>query len=130
MSVCVYARLHVFYRPQQFFHVSLATLEGVTARRARSRHVFSPLLGGVPWGTRNPYFVILGRCLKTGIVMLLLHWGILISPHHGDPEKALVRSTAPSQLVVSARSIIAMNVLIPTLAGITLFVKQYMSDTH
>ena len=42
------------------------------------------------------------------------------------------RSAPPSQLVVSAKSIIAMNVLIPTLVGIKLFVKhkQYMSDTH
>ena len=37
---------------------------------------------------------------------------------------------AHHKLVVSARSIIAMNVLIPTLVGIKLFVKQYMMDTH
>ena len=42
----------------------------------------------------------------------------------------VVRSAPPSQLVVSARSIIAINVLIPTLVGIKVFVEQYMSDTH
>ena len=42
----------------------------------------------------------------------------------------VVRSAPASQLVVSARSIIAMNVLIPTLVGIELFIKQYMSGTH
>ena len=41
----------------------------------------------------------------------------------------VVRSTTPSQLVVSARSPV-MNVLMPTLVGNKLFVGQYMSNTH
>ena len=42
----------------------------------------------------------------------------------------VVRSAPPSQLVVSARSVIVMNVLMPTLVGNKLFMSQYMSDTH
>ena len=42
----------------------------------------------------------------------------------------VVTSAPPLQLVVSAKSIIAKNVLIPTLVEIKLFVKQYMSETH
>ena len=41
-----------------------------------------------------------------------------------------VRSTPPSQFVVSARSIIVKNVLMPTLVGNKLFIRQYMMDTH
>ena len=39
----------------------------------------------------------------------------------------VIRSAPSSQLVVSARSIIVMNVLIPTFVGNKLFVSQYMS---
>ena len=41
----------------------------------------------------------------------------------------VVRSAPPLQLVVSARSIIVMNVLMPTLVGTKLFISQYMSNT-
>ena len=41
-----------------------------------------------------------------------------------------VRSAPPSQFVVSARSISAKNVLMPTLVGNKLFIRQYMMDTH
>ena len=37
---------------------------------------------------------------------------------------------SPSQLVVSATSIIVMNVLMPTLVGNNLFISQYMSNPH
>ena len=36
----------------------------------------------------------------------------------------------PPQFVVSARSIIVKNVLMPTLVGNKLFIRQYMMDTH
>ena len=42
----------------------------------------------------------------------------------------VVRSASPSQLVVSARSIVVMNALMPTLVGNKLFISQYMSNTH
>ena len=41
-----------------------------------------------------------------------------------------VRSAPPAQFVVSARSIIVTNVLMPTLVGNKLFIRQYMMDTH
>ena len=41
-----------------------------------------------------------------------------------------VRSAPPSQFVVSARSITVKNVLMPTLVGNKLFIRQYMMDTH
>ena len=42
----------------------------------------------------------------------------------------VVRSAPPSQLVVSARSIIVMNVLMPTVVENKLFIRRYMSNTH
>ena len=36
----------------------------------------------------------------------------------------------PSHFVVSARSIIVKNVLMTTLVGNKLFIRQYMMDTH
>ena len=41
-----------------------------------------------------------------------------------------VKSAPPSQFVVSARSIIVKNVLMPTLVGNKLFIRQYMMDTR
>ena len=41
-----------------------------------------------------------------------------------------VRSAPPSQFVVSARSIIVTSVLMPTLLGNKLFIRQCMMDTH
>ena len=38
--------------------------------------------------------------------------------------------TPPSQSGVSATSIIVKNVLMPTLVGNKLFIRQYMMDTH
>ena len=43
---------------------------------------------------------------------------------------AVRRAPPPSQFVVSARSIIVTNVLMPTLVGNKLFVRQYMMETH
>ena len=43
--------------------------------------------------------------------------------------RCVVRSAPPSQFVVSARSIIVTNVLMPTLVGNNLFISQYMMDT-
>ena len=43
---------------------------------------------------------------------------------------SVVRSTPLSQLVVSARSIIVMNVLMPTLVGNKLFISQCMGNTQ
>ena len=42
----------------------------------------------------------------------------------------LVKSTPPSQFVMSARSIIVLNVLMPILASIILFVWHMTSDMH
>jgi hypothetical protein len=42
----------------------------------------------------------------------------------------VVRSAPPSQVVVSARNIVVINVLMPTLVGKTLFISWYMSNTH
>ena len=42
----------------------------------------------------------------------------------------VVRSVPPSQVVVSARSIIVMNVLMLTVVGSKLFIREYMSNTH
>ena len=42
----------------------------------------------------------------------------------------VVRSAPPSQVVVSFRSIIATNVLMPTLVGYKLSISQCMSNTH
>ena len=41
-----------------------------------------------------------------------------------------VRSAPPSQFVVSARTNIVKNVLMHTLVGNKLFIRQYMMDTH
>ena len=41
----------------------------------------------------------------------------------------VVKSAPPSQFVVSARSIIVTNVMMPTLVGNKLFISQYMMDT-
>ena len=40
------------------------------------------------------------------------------------------RSAPPSQFVVSARSIIVTKVLMPTLVGNKLCIRQYMMNTH
>ena len=42
----------------------------------------------------------------------------------------VVRSAPTSQFVVSARSVIVQNVLMPTLVGNKLLIRQYMMDTH
>ena len=42
----------------------------------------------------------------------------------------VVKSALQSQLVVSAKSIIVMNLLMPTLVGNKLFISQYMCNTH
>ena len=42
----------------------------------------------------------------------------------------VVRSAPPSQLVVSAKSILVRNVLVPTLVGNKLFISQFMSNAH
>ena len=41
-----------------------------------------------------------------------------------------VRSAPASQFVVSARGILVKNVLMPTVVGNKLFIRQYMTDTH
>ena len=42
----------------------------------------------------------------------------------------VVRRAPPSQVVVSARSIIVMNVSMPTIVGNNMSISQYMSNTH
>ena len=42
----------------------------------------------------------------------------------------VVKSDPPSLFVVSARSIVVMNVLMPTLVGNKLFIRQYMMDAN
>ena len=65
------------------------------------------------------------------------HWGLASRPPRKRRERerqmcvpCAVRGTPPSQLVVSARSIIVMNVLMPTLVGNKLFIRQYMRNTQ
>ena len=42
----------------------------------------------------------------------------------------VVQSAPPSQIAVSANSIIVMNMSMPTFVGNRLFISQYMSVTH
>ena len=42
----------------------------------------------------------------------------------------VVRSAPLSQIVVSARSIVVMNVLMPSLIGDKVFINQYIRNTH
>ena len=42
----------------------------------------------------------------------------------------VVRSAPPSRVVVSARSIVVMKVLMPTLVGKRFFIRLYMSNAH
>ena len=43
--------------------------------------------------------------------------------------RCVVTSAPPSQSVVSARSIVVINVLMPIVVGNKLFISQYMMDT-
>ena len=49
---------------------------------------------------------------------------------HSKREPSPLVCTPPSQFVVIAWSIIVKNVLMPTLVGNKLFIRQYMMDTH
>ena len=59
----------------------------------------------------------------------LYGWGVWTGPFRQTCVPCVVGSASPSQPVVSAKSIITMDVFIPTLVGIELFVKECISDT-
>ena len=85
----------------------------------------------------NSHILAYARCLAGNVCGLMRStWGTSLGEDKpGARDKILNtkvtrRANIPPQFVVSARSIIVLNVLMPTLVGITLFVRHMRSDMH